>query len=91
MPHLGWESYQDEQLGIVLVGERGERDGAELATLQPMDSGGVDGHSLLRGNVRPVLQIVVLPFLLSFQVQPCEPGQDTACHNYDDVRRGQRK
>ena len=61
---------QDQQLGVVLVRQRGERDGLELPRLQPVHRGGVDGHGLLGGDVGPVLQVVVLPLLLRLQVQP---------------------
>ena len=47
---------EDEQLGVVLVGERGEGNGGEAAALQPVHHGGVDGHCLLRGDVGPVLR-----------------------------------
>lgn len=33
------------------------------------------GHSLLRSDVRTILEVVVLPLLLSLQVQPCQPAQ----------------
>lgn len=51
------ESFQGkyEQLGVVLVAERGERDGGEAPALEPVDSGGVDGDRLLCGDVRAVL------------------------------------
>jgi hypothetical protein len=61
---------QNEQLGVMLVGEGREGDGGEPAGLQPVDSGGVDGDGLLGGDVGTVLQIVVLPLLLGLQVQP---------------------
>ena len=47
---------QDEQLCVVLVGQRRELDGAELARLQPVHRRGVDGHSLLRRHIRTILQ-----------------------------------
>ena len=46
---------QDEQLGVMLVGERGEGNGGEATALQPVDHGGVDGHRLLRGDVGTIL------------------------------------
>ena len=65
---------QDEQLGVVLVGERGEGNGGEAAALEPVDRGGVDSHRLLRCDVRPILQVVVLSLLLRLQV---ESGEST--------------
>ena len=47
---------QDEQLCVVLVAERRERDGREPARLEPVHRGRVDGHRLLRRDVRTVLQ-----------------------------------
>lgn len=69
---------QDEQFGIMLVGERWEWDRAEFPALQPMHSGGVNGNSLLRCHIRAVLQVIVLPLLFSFQVQPREPANTTS-------------
>ena len=66
---------QDQQLRVVLVGERGEGDGGEPAALQPVDCGGVYGNGLLRGDVGPVLQVVVLPLLLRLQVESGEAAQ----------------
>ena len=58
---------QDEQLGVVLVRERRERDRAELAALEPVHGGRVDRDGLLRCDVGPVLQVVVLALLLRLQ------------------------
>mmetsp|Transcript_33281 Transcript_33281/g.109100 ORF Transcript_33281/g.109100 Transcript_33281/m.109100 type:complete len:1053 (+) Transcript_33281:4096-7254(+) len=66
---------QDEQLGVVLVIEGRERDRRELAGLEPVDSRGVDGHSLLPADIRSVLEVVVLPLLLGLQPQAREPAQ----------------
>lgn len=46
---------QDEQLGVVFVGQRREWDGREPPTLQPVDSGGVDGNGFLSGDVGAIL------------------------------------
>ena len=48
---------ENKQLGVVLVRERWKRDWRESTRLQPMHGRRVDGHSLLRRNVRTVLQI----------------------------------
>ena len=66
---------QDEQLGVVLVGERRERDGRKASRLEPVDSGGVDGDSLFGRDVRAVLQVVVLPLLLRFEEEAREAAQ----------------
>lgn len=68
------EVYQDEELGVVLVGQGRERNGAELPALKPVDSCSVDSHCLLRRDIRPILEVVVLPLLLCLQVQPCQPA-----------------
>ena len=47
---------QDEQLGVVFVGQRGEGDGGEAPALQPMHRGGVDGHGLLCCDVGAILR-----------------------------------
>lgn len=47
---------QDQQLGVMLVRQRGEGDGREPPALQPVDSGGVDGHCLLCGDVWAILK-----------------------------------
>lgn len=46
-------------LGVVLVGQRGERDGRELAALQPVHGGRVDRHRFLGADVRAVLRYVI--------------------------------
>jgi hypothetical protein len=55
---------EDEEFGVVLVVEGREGDGAVVPRLEPVHREGVDGHRLLRRDVRPVLQVVVLPLLL---------------------------
>ena len=47
---------QDEQLGVVFVGQRREGDGGEAPALQPMHCGGVDGHRLFRCDVGTILR-----------------------------------
>ncbi len=39
-----------------------------------------DGNSLLWGDVRSILEVVVLPLLLCLQVQTCQPAQVLAAH-----------
>ena len=64
----------------MFVGERREGDGREPAALQPVDSGGIDGHGLLSSDVGPILQIVVLSFLLCLEVEPGEATQVLLAH-----------
>ena len=71
---------EDEQFGVVFVGEWRERDGREAATLEPVHSRGVDGDSLLGGDVWSVLQVVVLSLLLSLQVEPRQTPQVLLAH-----------
>lgn len=48
---------QDQQLGVVFVGQRREGDGREAPALQPVDGGGVDGDGFLSGDVGSVLSM----------------------------------
>ena len=66
---------EDEQLGVVLVRERREGDGRELARLEPVHHRRVDGDRLLGRHVRAVLEVVVLPLLLGLEPQPRQPAQ----------------
>ena len=59
----------------MLVGERRERNGRKLAAFEPVHSSGIDSDSFLRADVRAVLEVRVLPFLLRFEVQPCDRGE----------------
>ena len=72
---------QDQQLGVVLVGEGREGDGGEPTTLQPVDGGGVDGHCLLCCDVGSILQVVVLSLLLSLEVESREATQVLLAHS----------
>ena len=47
---------ENEELRVVLVGERGEGDRSELARFEPVNRGGVDGDGLLGRDVG--LQVV---------------------------------
>ena len=62
---------QDQKLCVILVRKRWEGYGCESPAFQPMHSGSVYGNSLFSCNVRSILEIVVLPLLLSFQVKTC--------------------
>ena len=64
----------------MLVGEGREGDGHELARLQPVHSGGVDGHRLLGRHIGAILEVVVLPLLLRLEVQPSQPPQVLAAN-----------
>mmetsp|Transcript_62206 Transcript_62206/g.196852 ORF Transcript_62206/g.196852 Transcript_62206/m.196852 type:complete len:623 (-) Transcript_62206:2053-3921(-) len=75
---------EDEQLGVVLVAQGREGDGRELARLEPVHGRRVDGHGLLGGHVGPILEVVVLPLLLSLEPQPREPTQVLAAHSLVD-------
>mmetsp|Transcript_45139 Transcript_45139/g.81181 ORF Transcript_45139/g.81181 Transcript_45139/m.81181 type:complete len:277 (+) Transcript_45139:4424-5254(+) len=66
---------QNEQLGVVLVIQRWERNGRELSRLEPVHSCSVDGNCLLSAHVRSILQVVVLPLLLSFEPQACKSAK----------------
>lgn len=58
---------QHHQLGVMFVAQRRERDGRELARLEPVYGGGVDGNRLLRGDIGPILEVVVLALLLCLE------------------------
>lgn len=47
---------EDQQLGVVLVGQGWEGDWGKASGLQPVHGGGVDGHCLLGGDVGAVLE-----------------------------------
>ena len=51
----------------MLVVDRGKGNAHKLPTLKPMDHGGVNSHCLVREQVRPVLQIIMLSLLLILQ------------------------
>ena len=44
------------------------------------DKGLTDGNSLLWGDVRSILEVVVLPLLLCLQVETCQPAQVLAAY-----------
>lgn len=46
---------QDEQFGVMFVGQWRERDGRESPTLQPVNSGGVNGYRLFSCDVGAIL------------------------------------
>lgn len=46
---------QNEKLGVVFVGQRGEGDGREPPTLEPVNSGGVNGYCLFSCDVGAIL------------------------------------
>lgn len=46
---------QDEQLGVMFVGQWREGDGREPPTLQPVNSGGVNGYRLFSCDVGSIL------------------------------------
>mmetsp|Transcript_70723 Transcript_70723/g.165865 ORF Transcript_70723/g.165865 Transcript_70723/m.165865 type:complete len:432 (+) Transcript_70723:3649-4944(+) len=66
---------QNQQLCVVLVIQRRERNRGELSRLQPVHCGRVDGHSLLTTDIRTILQVVVLPLLLCLQPKTGESAQ----------------
>lgn len=45
------------------------------SALQPVDGGGVDGHSLLGGDVRAIFEVVMLSLLLRLQIEPSQPAK----------------
>ena len=71
---------QRQQLRIVLVLRRGERNRTEVTTLQPVHRRLVDGDSLLHRHVRTVLQEVLLPLLLLLQEQTRQPAHVLLAH-----------
>mmetsp|Transcript_4532 Transcript_4532/g.13244 ORF Transcript_4532/g.13244 Transcript_4532/m.13244 type:complete len:1314 (+) Transcript_4532:2393-6334(+) len=77
---------EDEELGVVLVGEGREGDGRELAALEPVHGRGVDGHRLLGAHVGPVLEVVVLALLLRLEPEAREPPEVLLGHGL--VHRG---
>lgn len=47
---------QDEKLGVVFVGQWGERNGREPPTLKPVNSSGVNGYCLFSCDVGTILR-----------------------------------
>jgi hypothetical protein len=45
-----------------------ERNRRKLPTLKPVNSCSVNGNSFFSANVRAILQVTVLPLLLSFEI-----------------------
>ena len=72
----------------MFVRQRREGDGGESSGLEPMDHGGVDGDGLLGGDVRTVLQVVVLTLLLRFQVKTRQSAQILLANGFVDLERG---
>ena len=63
---------KDEQLGVVLVVKRRERNRAEFPALEPVHHCRVDGDSLFRGQIRAILEKIVLPLLFGLDPQTSE-------------------
>ncbi len=72
---------KDQEFGIMLIIEGREGDAAVLAALKPMDCCGVDSNSFLRGHIWTIFQVVVLPLLLSFQIQASQPTKVFTTHS----------
>jgi len=66
---------QNEQLRVVLVGQRRERSGSKLARFQPVYSGYVYGYRFFSTDVWSVLEVVVLSLLLLLQPQARESSE----------------
>jgi hypothetical protein len=52
-----------------------ERDRRKLPTLQPMNGRSVDCDSFLCTDVRTVLEVAVLAFLLGLEIQACQTSE----------------
>mmetsp|Transcript_1930 Transcript_1930/g.3397 ORF Transcript_1930/g.3397 Transcript_1930/m.3397 type:complete len:231 (+) Transcript_1930:2533-3225(+) len=66
---------EDEELGVMLVGERREGNGRHLAALKPVDGGSVDGDGDLTADVGTILEVVMLAFLLSLEPETSETAE----------------
>ena len=64
----------------MLVREWWKRNGRKASTLQPVNSGGVDGDSFLSRDIWTILQIVVLPLLLCLEIEPRQPAKVLLTH-----------
>ena len=60
-----------QELRVVLVRQRRERNRRKFAALESVDGTSVDSNGLLRGDVWPILEVRVLALLFSFEVQAC--------------------
>ncbi len=56
----------------MLVREWGEGDWGKASALQPMDGRRVYRHGFLGGYIWTILEVVVLSFLLGFEVETCQ-------------------
>ena len=61
-----------------------EGNGRELATLEPMNSRGVDGNGLLSTDIRAVLEVSVLTLLFGLQVQSSKTTKVLLDHSFVD-------
>ena len=92
LPHGWYQPAQREllqggtRLGVVLVGERREGDGRELAGLQPVHRGGVDRHCLLWRHIRAVLLTGMQQKLLS--LKSCTHSRRSGNDHPDSVQCG---
>ena len=77
---------QNQQLGVVLVRQRRERNRRELAALEPMHRRRVDGDRLLARQIRAVLEVVVLSLLLGLEVQARQSTEVLLAHGLVDRR-----
>lgn len=66
---------KDEDFRIILVVQRREWDVDEFSGLKPVYGGRENGHGLLWRHVWPVLEVIVLPLLLSLEVESGKPAQ----------------
>ena len=73
---------KNKKLGVVLVREGREGDGAELSAFKPVNCGCVNGNSLLCSHVGPVFQIMVLPLLFGLKPQTCQPAEVLLAHSF---------
>ena len=75
---------KNEDLGVVLVADRRERNRLVLAALQPVDRCREDSNTLLGANVGSVLEVVVLTLLLGLQPETCEATEVLLCDGLVD-------
>ena len=80
--HRSAEAYQDEELGVMLVGKRWERNWTEFSAFKPMYSCGVNCHCFFWRYIRPILQVIVLPLLFCLQIQSGQPTRSQASIRY---------
>lgn len=66
---------KNKEFGVVFVVERREGNRSEFTAFEPVNSGCVDSHSLLSGDVGTILEVVVLSLLFCLEPETGESSK----------------